>query len=61
MVLDRADVLSGEALEYFATLAEDPHVDLALIAIGSPAWSAGLPKRARTCTRSSTAGSAWNR
>ncbi|MGW9211787.1 hypothetical protein ACWGR4_33050 [Embleya sp. NPDC055664] len=33
-------------MEYFAALAEDPHVDLALIVIGSLVWGAALPKRA---------------
>ncbi|MFI6986489.1 AAA family ATPase [Embleya sp. NPDC050154] len=46
VVLDRADVLPREALEYFAALAEDPRVDIALIAIGSPAWGTALPQRA---------------
>lgn len=46
VILDRADVLSRDALEYFAALAEDRHVDIALILVGSPAWGAALPKRA---------------
>ncbi|MEU0939825.1 ATP-binding protein [Embleya sp. NPDC005971] len=45
LIVDHADVLPKDALEYFAALAEDPHVDLALIVIGSPAWGAALPKR----------------
>ncbi|MFF7250761.1 AAA family ATPase [Embleya sp. NPDC008237] len=46
VVVDHADVLPKDALEYFAALAEDPHVDLALIVVGSPAWGTALPKRA---------------
>jgi hypothetical protein len=46
VVLDRAEVLSREALEYFAALVEDPRVDVAVIAIGSPSWGAELSKRA---------------
>ncbi|MFI1585039.1 AAA family ATPase [Embleya sp. NPDC020630] len=46
VVVDRADVLPKDALEYFAALAEDRHVDIALVVIGSPAWGMTLPKKA---------------
>lgn len=46
LVLDSADVLPREALEYVAALVADTRLDVAVIAVGPPSWAAALHRTA---------------
>lgn len=46
LVVDDADVLPRECLEYLAALADDRAVDVAIVVIGSPRWGVALAKKA---------------